>query len=113
MTIEERLEKLERELTELKKTSAARTKQISASTFLVVDQKGKTRGALTMIEDRVGVVLFDTNGKARVRLAVRKEGPMLRLQDENANPRAVLAVFKSGPSMQLLDEKGKVTWTAS
>jgi hypothetical protein len=112
MTIEERLEKLEQELALLKKASAPRSRAISANTFLVVDQKGKTRGALTMIEDRVGLVLFDTNGKPRVRLAVRKEGPMLRLQDENGNPRAMLTVFKNGPGLQLMDEKGEVIWKA-
>ena len=112
MTIEERLKKLEKELAILTKTVAAKPKQIHANTYIVEDEKGKTRGALTMIENRVGLVLFDQNGKPRVRLAVKDEGPHLLLQDENGKPRIGLTVYNNVPVLELFDEDGQMFWKA-
>jgi len=112
MTIEERLEALERGLSAAKRrnkylliglvllavawafTSATGTVQaqagdkiIRAEKFELVDPQGRVR-ALLSVSDEIGpeLGLFDENGKLRAGLIVSDKGPALDLLDENGHP---------------------------
>ena len=78
MTTEQRLERLERQLAEMK---AARV--IRAGKLVLEDEKGEIRAALFMGDVGPALALFDDNGEIRARLTVTKDGPRLGLCDEN------------------------------
>ncbi|MFA5107880.1 MAG: hypothetical protein WC497_06215 [Patescibacteria group bacterium] len=129
MTTEERLEKLERELTATQRrnrwtlgcgavlilgclTIAATpgdNRIIRANSFILEDENGKTRASLSMGKDRggPGLAMYDENGKTRAVLDVSKNGPALNMQDENGNLRASMGVGKDGPLMVIWDGNGK------
>ena len=105
MTTEERLEKMERELSAAKRrnrwillviTLAAtgayalgcnvEQRIISAQHFHLVDESGKTRALLTVCADGPGLLMKDENGKTRLLLTVDNNGPRLFMFDENAKP---------------------------
>ncbi len=99
MTIEERLEVVERELAELKAAQAQEIgKVIRANQFIVEDDNGKTRAELVINKDGPSLSLFDKNGNPRALLSALKDGPRLELFDENGKPRAGLAACGGEPS---------------
>ena len=133
MTTEERLEQVERELARAKRgmrrgviagavllaclvLAAAQSSRpvadvVTAREFVLVDENGTMRAALTT--NKTGIVWFallDDVG-ARVVLALDKDGPRLTMSDENAKMRAAMCVVKrpsviSGPSIYLYDAEG-------
>ena len=137
MTIEERLEKVEKELTEAKRrnrwlltvlglvivglgmvwllakttssaTAATTPKVVRANAFIVVDTNGKERAKLDVTKGgQTELVLFDENGEQRALLAVNKDGPGLALSDEKGKTRAGLGLGKDGVGLELLDENGE------
>ena len=142
MTTEERLERVERELTRAKRRNrwlmvavglavgilalawlatenadtalaqdAAKAEKpaqvIRASAFVLVDDKGRERGALKMTPDGPTLYLYDENEKPRAALTAIKVGPGLALFDEKGTPRAGLTVTELGPALVLIDENGK------
>jgi hypothetical protein len=117
MTTEERLEKLERELTAAKCCNRrlltivaltigglglvwALTKTTSAAYAQEVEAVQKVVRANRF-------VLVDEKGKECAVLRVDKDGPALGLYDESVEPRIVLGVNKDGPALGLYDENGK------
>ena len=97
MTIEERLEKLEREF--------ARSERID-----LVDAEGGMRAMLAVGEGGPVLLLFDlpqNDGRLlpRAWLGVTKDGPRLSLFDKK--PCVTLVVDKDGPGLILSDEKGE------
>jgi len=110
MTTEERIEKMERQLVQVRwfnrcliacivlslgvwsimKTERAwaqsDTKEIRANKFVLEDLKGKTRAELSLEEVQTSMWLWDRNGKVRVSLTVTENGPNLSLMDENSKP---------------------------
>ena len=102
MTIEERLEVLERELAEMK----AR-KVIRANAVIVEDEKGMIRACLSVNEYGPFLSLYDEKDKPRAMLAASNKwlGPTLTLNDENGNPRVQLAVCQ--PQAVLFNVKGE------
>jgi hypothetical protein len=81
---------------------------IKANAFLVVDKNGKLRATLAMDKDGPSLILADENEKPRAILAMYKKfGPTLGLRDENGELRAALAVHNVGPLLNLSDENGK------
>ena len=138
MNTEERLEKLERELARAKRfnrwlfailflaggayllvtffaganataqEAAAVLKEVRANRFVLVDEKGKNRAALTAFKDGPGLALYDENDRPRAALTALKDGPGLTLYDEKGNTRAELMIGKNGPMLRLFDETGKV-----
>ena len=124
MTTEERLEKLERELTETK-ALAARRPDVRRGWLLAVvgvavvglglawtlakttaTAQAQAAGAVPKTIRANEFILEDADGKRRAWLGVDKDGPGLHLLDENGKPRAVLTVTKDGPGLNLYDEKG-------
>ena len=106
MTTEERLEKLEKELADMKE-------RIRSKSFELVDDKGKLRALLgvSTINNTCVFGLCDKNGKVRIRLTVDESGPELVLYDELDNVRAGLGVDKSKTSLAFGDEQGKLRVT--
>lgn len=58
-------------------------KEIRATCFILLDENGKGRAVLSVLNDVPGLWLYDENGKVRASMAVGKAGPDLRLFDEN------------------------------
>jgi hypothetical protein len=111
----------------------ARSSEVQARRFVLVDQNGKVRTELSIRPDGGPALrLFDQNGKARVGLRVMTDGTAgimlcdqnekirgqlriladgnlgLILADENGKNRAVLDVHKDGPWLALADDNGKL-----
>lgn len=130
MTIDERIEKMERQLVLVRWVSCGLivgvvlclaawffsetrgekmdTKHIRAKSFVLEDDNGKLRAMLADIKD-IGTMLtlMDENGKLRAGLGVLKDGLSLVLYDENEKSRVSMAVNEDGPALSLSDENGK------
>jgi len=127
MTIEERLESLERGLSAAKRrnkylliglvvlaiawafTSTTGTVHaqaggniIQAEGFELVDSQGNVRARLTMLDSGPGPA-FDENGNTQAGQDVIDGGPMLGLYDENETLRAGMVVYGSDPLLWLSD----------
>ena len=117
MTVDERLEKLEKELArakrrirwlvDLEKATRAAKGIIQGTTFLLVDSEGRERATLTVTPDGPLLGLADENGKPRAKLTAFKDGPSLDLWDDQGNRRIALHAGKDGPILTLVDENGK------
>jgi hypothetical protein len=116
MTVEERLEKLEIELTRARRGNrlllagvmltfvllaaamtagiASREDVINAKQFNLLDDNGKTRAVLSADKDEPRLTLLDVDGNTRVLLSVNKDRSLLTLS--NADGLAVLGVTKGG-----------------
>ena len=127
MTIEERVEKLEKELSRAKRRNhmllavlllavvllavgattpdaTSRRDVIKASKFVVEDGKGKSRAILAMDGNAPVLSLIDENKKSRASLGMSG----LILYDKNVKPRAVLGVLGDEPMLTLFDENGSL-----
>lgn len=138
MTIEERMENMERELGRQKRRNrwllgamllvvgglvaagVFRTmvtpaqaqvagKEIRANRILLEDENGKVRVDLSVVKDISNLSLMDENGKERVALHVTKGTPALWLMDENGKTRITLSVDKVGPGLFLYHENDKAS----
>jgi hypothetical protein len=95
MSIEERLEELERELALTKAAlfqSKTINKEVRANKFVLVDE----------------------NGNPRAELSVSSEGAWLTLRDEKFTPRVMLCVSDdfSGSCLELSGLNGEPIWSA-
>ena len=127
MTIEERLEKLEIQLTRVKRRNywvlagalavgllgaywmaraGIRAQTIRAMAFVLVDAEGRERGVFNMGEDGPGLKLYDEKGKNRVGLGEGKGVVAMNLLDKNGNSRVTLDVTKNMSGLGLNNEKG-------
>jgi len=117
MTIEERLETVERELAQAKRgnrrlvlTGAGLLLGLFA--LLVVGRsmtgvaQGQEKAAGKKVVWANEFVLVDDQGRARGALHVLMDGPALSLSDEKGIARVILAAPKTGPTLNLSDEKG-------
>jgi len=116
MTIEERLESMERELGRMKR----RNRWLLGAILIVVGglsapkvfettaslARAQTGGTVKEIRAR-SIVIEDENGKTRATLAANKDGSNLALYDEKGKGRAGLTVTKDGPGLTLFDINGK------
>ena len=108
MTIEERLEKLERELA----CTSSTLKEIRANCFILEDEGGKPRATLRVVENRAELAMVDEKGKLRVGLVVVEDQAGFYLGDEKGELSAFLSLAEDGPGLYLVNDKGKVTWSA-
>ncbi len=133
MTVEERLEKVERELANVKPerwllpivaltlgglavvwtstraTFAAQARAVHAHKFVLEDEKGQVRAELGMTEDAPWLFLSDEKGKRRALLSLTEDGlPGLFLCDEKGQSRVGLNLDKSGAMLSINGEKGKI-----
>ena len=133
MTMEERVDRLERRNRQLLVAIAAMvgvgvlavfvagrmaTAQASVETveevrtkkLVVVDDLGKVRAALAVTGDGPALLLLDTKSKPRATLSVFKDAPGFILRDANGEARAMLAVIGDGPGLVLYDARGRKSW---
>ena len=120
-TIEQRLEKLERQNRRMKlagvgtlviagafllmgQASGPRTlSEVRARSFVLVDAQGKQRTTLEMYEDSPRLAfLDDANGKIRAALGTSSLGPELVLTDGNGKAVTTLAVPSGGPTLAMV-----------
>jgi hypothetical protein len=88
VTTDERLERVERELAELRLELLRHEDTVRTRRIGLVDEEGRVRGLLAANGDGPGLILCDENGHARAVLASLKDGPVLDLRDEKATRRA-------------------------
>ena len=142
MSIEERLEYIERELVCQKRrnrwlvfivllvalgavipavleTTAFRAgaaagagNEVRANAFILEDKNGKVRALLDANEDGPILYFNDKNGKTRAWLAVWETGPDLVMFDEDGKTRIAIKVDENGPGLTLYDEKRAIIWSA-
>jgi hypothetical protein len=116
MTLEERLENMERKLGQVKR----RQRGLLGAVLLVAGgliiplvfettaSRARGQGAGTAKEMRARkIIIEDENGNARAQLFAGIDGPMLILWDENGMIRAGLTAAKDGTMLALYDENGK------
>jgi hypothetical protein len=132
MTLEQRLEKLERENRWMRRLGAV-CLAVVAAVFLmgqdkpiglpdhvvrsltIMDGNGKVRAWLgTMPRGGVYLSLADKDAKPRAMLATLADGATaLTLKGKDGKERVALKVFgDSSPRLRLLDAKGSVIWKA-
>ena len=84
---------------------------IRAQKFELVDEKGKVRAELTLVDGIPGLLLSDQEGKPRAALGLDKNGtPSLSLHDSSGKTRAALSFMRPGgtaPTLAMFDERGK------
>jgi hypothetical protein len=134
MTIDERIEKLERGLSRAKRTNTALliilclavavmisgaaveekktelAKEIRAQKILLEDENGKVRIGLTTTGDEPRLKLLDKNGNVRVKLYVQGEFDLeagLKICDERGTVRSEIKLNANSPSMSLNDYSGQ------
>ena len=109
MTMEQRMQKLERELADLRAGMAEclRTRRV-----VVEDNAGKTRAELDVGNEGPALVLLDEKGNRCAALGVTKKGPALFWTDKSGTVRVWLTVAQEGPMLKLWDEKGNHIWSA-
>jgi len=139
MTTEERLEKLEKELswarwllagaalcvgigvivwTFAPGTALAQVlipgvqKVVRANSFVLVDENGRERGGMRVFLNTPSLDLSDENGKTRVMLSLDKNEPRLYLYGEGGLVRASLSILKNQAHLWLIDVDGEVLWSA-
>jgi hypothetical protein len=127
MTIESRLDILEKELIHAQRRNrflwagmalmigiglvtqaygSKTEKQIRSNSFVLEDANGKARAALSMVKDKPALVLLDEKGMARAQLGINELGARFALFDEKGIARAQLGMNELGPRFVLFDEKG-------
>lgn len=116
MTIEERLENMERELGRVKRRNHWLLGAIlllvgglvAVGALKAIVAPAQAQGAGTAEEIRAKkIVLEDDNGKVRAWLDVVAGIPMMMVLDENGEVRVALAAGKDDPRLVLCDEKGR------
>lgn len=107
MTTEERLEKLEQELTFLRE-GAAVLNSIRTKRFVLADETNEPRAFLSVDDHGVALVMIGDNGMPRVLLNANG----LSLRDENGMPRARILADKNQSELWLRDENGNIIWDA-
>ena len=85
-----------------------RAKAFVGNAFVLRDENGKLRAALTVSEGTPGLALYDANGKARVAIHAARKEPALELYGANGEKRAILSAIKEGGGLVLHDENGKL-----
>ncbi len=98
MTTEERLEKLERELTRAKRDNRR----------MIVVGVGIVLGALALLVVRGSPVSVARAQEAADKTVIRAHEFLL--VNEQGKTRAVLGVVKDGAALELFDEQDKLTW---
>ncbi len=116
MTLDERLDRLERDLERARRRfrwSAIVTgvAVVGLAAWLLAGPKGyaateKMRGTLEEVRTR-RLVIEDEAGKVRAGLYVTKDGAALGLYDEAGKGRALMGVAKDGAALGLFDEAGR------
>jgi hypothetical protein len=116
MTIEERLENIERELGRVKRRNhwllgailVLLGGLVAAGVFktMITPVQAQIAGAVKEIRANK-IVLEDENGKIRASLTVEIAGTRLALNDDKGEPRLVMGLFAGMPILALSDKNGK------
>ena len=116
MTIEDRLENMERELGRVKRRNRWLLGTmlllvgglVAAGAFKTTVNSAQAQGAGAVKEVRAKrIVLEDENGQERAILGLIEDNPALKLFDKNGKTRAALSLFEDEPRLALRDENGK------
>jgi len=81
---------------------------IVSHSFILLDEQGNGRAFLNASEGGLSLFLFDAQGKPRVRLASTEGGLSLDLIDAQGKLRVLSNVSEEGPSLTLFDAQGKL-----
>jgi hypothetical protein len=81
-------------------------KIVRANVFIVEDESGRGRAALTTNKAGTALLLLGEDGRSRARLVVTNDGAELSLDDEKDVMRIRMYVRGAGPLLQMYDDKG-------
>lgn len=98
--LEERLDRLEREVEQM------RARIVEATEFRVVDRDGSVRGSLAMTRKGPRLAFFAEDGTVCAEFILTREGPGLTFADEHGQTRAWLGATKNAARLGLADEQG-------
>lgn len=88
---------------------AAVAKELRAEKFVLVDEAGRDRATLALMDDGPVLRFYDVDGKVRTVFGLMdSELPALGLFDAGGEVRAALSVLDDGPALDLTDATGKV-----
>jgi len=116
MTIEDRLENMERELGRVKRHNRwllgtillVAGGLIAPGMFETTAIRAQSQKPGTAKEIRANnFIIEDEKGELRAALGMSKDGPCLIMSDENRKMRALLSVSQNGTGLVLLDGNGK------
>lgn len=111
----ERLDKLERQITDLGEivgmavacvTGKASLGKVQAQEFNLVDSKGRLGGCFCFLQSGPALVLYDTNQKGRAVLRLTNEGTELHLNSPVDTENAILRAGPDGSVLGLTDKEG-------
>jgi hypothetical protein len=86
--------------------------QVRARSFVLVDENGKPRAELDANNWGVWLSLDNENGETRISLSVDKDASLLGLYGAIGKGRASVCVDKDGPALGLFDENDKPIFAA-
>ncbi|MCD6218084.1 hypothetical protein J7L05_09535 [bacterium] len=107
MTVEERIERLEKMLG-ASSGQADIKDEIWAKKLVITDEDEVIRAMLTVVDDEPGLVIFGKDGNPRVMLTDYEGEPSLTLRDNNGEVRAKLCIFKDEPGLSLRNKNGEI-----
>lgn len=121
-----RIERLERELADLRRQSASDVQLKDAQGRLraqlalkplgpelcFCDETGVARAKLTLTAEGPGLTFADERGQTRAWLGFTKEALRIGFADEHGNSRVFVGVMKSGPVAKIYDANQKIVWQA-
>lgn len=123
-TIEERLQKLERQNRIIKTTGLgvlliasaflfmgqarpARPGNLTATAFVLVDAHGQKRATLdTSNDEAASLKMYSANGRVEAQLSVFAPGPMFALSGTDMKTNVWVAAFSDVPAVDLTDAQG-------
>ena len=100
MTAEERIEKLERELTALEALVVIRE-------LVILDENGRRGGVVRVLAHRPGLMFAADEGKPRAWLRVPKYGPRLDVFDDKGRHRVSVDINGRHVAFTFVDQEGK------
>ena len=131
MTIEQRVEKLEKQNRWMKRVGGLALAAVACVVLMgqgkpkelpdldvrslaVRDAAGESWATLGQLKGKSFLSLFDKAGKSRLTLASMADGsPALNLSDNAGETRVLLALLADGsPVLKMYDAKGNVVWQA-
>lgn len=102
MTTEERLKKLEEELSELK--NRVRTKRVE-----ILDEEGRAAAFLITSNGLPIFRMMSRRGRPQITMTLTETGPIISLNDVDGTTRAeIMASDERGPGMSLYDAAGNL-----
>jgi len=81
--------------------------EVKAKKFVVIDDKGRTRGGFSYEGGIVGLTLVNANGEPKCTINIEQDGPGIMLLGKNGKMKCALKVIEDTSSLYFFDANGK------